>query len=330
MTITNTTSAMRQSTSIVSREGDSLHGPRLVTDEASPLCVRAFAFAEITNAIAAGGLNTPGAYLLLGKESLEDLTRVGESGNVARRLQEHAGDPGMAFAREVFVLTGLDRKLDKQAVVHFQKRLSEQVLSAGAARLIQGVAPYSADLPPSRIASLDRMFADALPLFYDAGCRCLTPPLPVPAAALAKLAEVTAAPTLAPGAEIAPEADEADEGPMEVGVTTVPVGVEELALSFCDLWARGYEHQDRFVVAAGSEMRMVANPSANEHTVTRRNRLIETGTAKGVDGVDDRYRLQVAVAFPSRAIAAKVLCGAHVGSEKWRPLCTPRPYVIAS
>jgi hypothetical protein len=133
-----------------------------------------------------------------------------------------------------------------------------------------------------------------------------------------------------PEAEIATEADEADEGPMEIGVTTVPVGVEELALSFCDLWARGYEHQGRFVVAAGSEMRMVVNPSANEHTVTRRKRLIETDTATEVDGLGDRFRLQVAVAFPSRAIAAKVLCGAHVGSEKWRPLCAPRPYVIAS
>jgi hypothetical protein len=149
----------------------------------------------------------------------------------------------------------------------------------------------------------------------------------VPATALAKLAEATAAPPLAPEAEIATEPD--DDGPMEIGVTTVPVGVEELALSFCDLWARGYEHQGRFVVAAGSEMRMVVNPSANEHTVTRRKRLIETGTATEVDGLADRFRLQVAVAFPSRAIAAKVLCGAHVGSEKWRPLCA-RPYVIAS
>jgi hypothetical protein len=330
MTITNTTAAVRQSTSIVSREGDSLHGPRLVTDEASPLCVRAFAFTEIPTAIAAGGLNTPGAYLLFGKESLEDLARVGESGNVARRLQEHTGDPTMTFAREVFVVTGFDRKLDKQAAVHFQKRLSEQVLGAGVARLIQGIAPCSADLPASRIASLDRMFMDALPLFYDAGCRCLTPPLPLPAAALSKLAEVAAAPTLVPEAETATEGDEADEGPMLIGVTTVPVGVEEFALSFGDLWARGYEHQDRFVVAAGSEMRKVANPSANGHTVARRDRLIETGTAKEIDGVDDRYRLQVAVAFPSRAIAAKVLCGAHVGSEKWPLLRAPRPDVIAS
>jgi hypothetical protein len=328
MTITNMPAALRQGTSIVTRESDNLHGPRLVTDEATPICVRAFAFGEIATAVATGGLNTPGAYLIVGKEGAEDVARPGESGNLGRRLQEHAGDSNIAsFAREVFVLCGLDRRLEKQVAVHFQKLINEQVERTGVARLIQGVSPCSADLPPTRIVSLDRMFADALPLFYDAGCRCLTPPLPIPAAALLKLAEATAAPALVPEADIPTEAD--DDGPMEIGVTTVPVGVEELALSFCDLWARGYEHQGRFVVAAGSEMRKVANPSANEHTVTRRKRLIETGTAKEIDGVDDRYRLQVAVAFPSRAIAAKVLCGAHVGSEKWRPLCA-RPYVIAS
>jgi hypothetical protein len=124
--------------------------------------------------------------------------------------------------------------------------------------------------------------------------------------------------------------EEADDGPMEVGVTTTPVGVLELTLTYFNLWARGYEHQGRFVVAAGSEMRRVANASANAHTISRRQRLIELGTATPVDDMDDRLRLQVAVAFPSKAIAAKVICGAHVASDKWRPLGAERACVIAT
>jgi hypothetical protein len=36
--------------------------------------------------------------------------------------------------------------------------------------------------------------------------------------------------------------------------------------------------------------------------------------------VTNRLRLNVAVAFPSKAIAAKVLTGVHVGTDRWRML----------
>jgi hypothetical protein len=77
MTTNMTTAALRHSTSIVTRAGGSLHGLRLVSDEASPLCVRAFPFADIATAVAEGGLNTPGAYLLVGMDG--SVARPGES-----------------------------------------------------------------------------------------------------------------------------------------------------------------------------------------------------------------------------------------------------------
>jgi hypothetical protein len=126
------------------------------------------------------------------------------------------------------------------------------------------------------------------------------------------------------------EEDGDEDGAMEIGVSTTPIGVEELQLAFADLWARGYAHQGRFVVAAGSEMRRTPNPSANAPTLARRQHLIDTGAAVPIPGAADRYRLQVAVAFPSLAIAAKVLCGAHVASDKWRPLRAARPFIIAA
>ena len=326
MTIDTIGAAARRSTTIIMRDGAGLFGLRHVTDDATAVGVHAFAFADIASAVAGGGFAVPAAYLLVRPD---DAAYVGESGNVGRRLQEHALDPSKAFASEVYVLTGFERRLDKAAVIHFQKRLSSLVESAGVVRLIKGNGPCAAELPAWRIATLDSMFEDALPLFFDAGCRCLLPALPQPAGADAP-ADETSAPALVPEANDGVEPDDADEdGPMEIGVSTVPIGVEEQELAYGDLWARGYEHQGRFLVAAGSEMRRVPNPSANIHTKHRRQELIDRGAVDGVDGLDDRFRLQAAVAFPSKAIAAKVLAGAHVGSDKWRPLRAARRFFIA-
>lgn len=77
-------------------------------------------------------------------------------------------------------------------------------------------------------------------------------------------------------------------------------------------------------------MRTTPNPSANGHTLARRQHLIATEAVLPVDGMEDRQRLQMAVAFPSRAIAAKVLSGAHLGSDKWRPLRASKPFIIAA
>ena len=206
--------------------------------------------------------------------------------------------------------------------MHLQKRLSTLVEEAAVARLIKGANPCKASITPERAATLDRMLADALPLFIDAGCRYLARD---PQAA-ARSAATVPSPSTVP---LTTSEDDDEGGPMEIGVTTVPFDVEEMELAYGDLWARGYEHQDRFVVAAGSEMRKVTNPSANSHTVDRRQDLIDKGAAVPIEGMDDRYRLQRAVAFPSRAIAAKVLAGAHVGSDKWRPLRAAAPVIVA-
>lgn len=70
-------------------------------------------------------------------------------------------------------------------------------------------------------------------------------------------------------------------------------------------------------------MRRVANASAIGRPAERRDELIATDAVADIDNVNDRYRLRVAVTFPSKAIAAKVLSGAHVGSNKWRLKLAP-------
>jgi hypothetical protein len=313
-------------TTIIMRDGADLCGPRLITDDAVILGVRAFAFADIATVAAAGGLAVAGSYLLAGTDTAGEAVYVGESGNLARRLQEHAADPNKAFATDVYVVCGFERRLDKDDAVHLQMRLGQLIEGAGVARLVNRASPCAADLPPWRIASLDRMLADVLPLLFDAGCRCLVRPR-------AQAVPIQADPpaTAAPAAPANDDAEDGDEaGIMLIGVTTVPMGVEEQELAYAGLWARGYEHQDRFVVAAGSEMRAMANASAIPPTLARRQRLIDTFAAVPIAGTPDRLRLQVAVAFPSRAIAAKVLSGAHLGSDKWRPLRAAAPFIIAA
>jgi hypothetical protein len=84
------------------------------------------------------------------------------------------------------------------------------------------------------------------------------------------------------------------------------------------------------VVAAGSEVRTAVNISVNPILRERRERLQAANAFMPISGVDDRVRLRVAVAFPSMAIAAKVVCGAHVGTAKWRPLQRTASVILAA
>ena len=294
--MTNDHLAATRRTTIIMRDNAEPFGPRFVTDDAVALTVRVFRFADIAAVTAGGMLATAGSYILSGSVGVY----VGESGNVGRRLQEHALDPSKRFAVEVFVVAGSGHRLDKSASIYLQKRFSDMVEAVGVTRLIKGANPCTVDLPAHRTASLDRMLADSLPLLFDAGCRCLArvPQVPPNATEQAECHDVTAAATAAANGVQDNHVDDGDdEGPMLIGVTTVPLGVEELELTYGDLWARGYEHQGRFVVAAGSEMRATPNPSANNHTLARRQHLIATMAVLPVDGIEDRQRLQMAVAF---------------------------------
>ncbi len=314
MTITTLTAVPRRMTTTITRDGLGLNGPRLVSDDASTLCVTALPFTDIATAVAGGAFDTPGAYILCGVSPADGVPAayVGESGKLGRRLQEHAADVDKAFATEAYVLYDLDgHRLDKNDAVHLQRRLIELVEQAGVVRLINSTTACAAKISQGRIATLDEMLLDALPLLFDAGCRFLSP-TPVPPMAPVKVeAGVSTVKDAPPPAATEPAPGETNEedddsGPMVIGVSTTPIGVEELELAYSDLWARGYDFKDRFVVAAGSEMRRMTNGSANELTKARRERLIEAEAFDEHGDDRDRYRLRIAVAFPSRAIVAKV------------------------
>ncbi len=116
---------------------------------------------------------------------------------------------------------------------------------------------------------------------------------------------------------------------MEIGAAAVPIGTGEQQLAYGDLWARGSVYQGRFVVAAGSEMRKGTTASVESHIVDRRKELIGREVLVAIPGVDDRSRLNRPVAFPTLAMAAKVLSGSDIGKSNWRPLPTATPVIIA-
>jgi hypothetical protein len=69
----------------------------------------------------------------------------------------------------------------------------------------------------------------------------------------------------------------------------------------------------------------MTRPSSSPINCTRRQALRAAGVLTQIPGAEDHMRLTVDVAFPSMAIAAKIICGAHVDSSKWRPIDMDRP-----
>lgn len=286
-------------------------GLRTAVDEAATLKASAFLSAATTEVAATGVLETSGAYILAGPR----VCYVGETGLLSRRLIEHAGDPGKGFARETFIITGVERRLDKLTVVHLQSRITEMIEARSLMTVQKGVAPCASDLPPWRKDNVDRMLADVLPLLFDLGFRGFDT-VSAPEGAAGNVGDASA------------DADDDADGTIEIGVSVAPPGVEEFEMRYMNVWARGYEYLGRFIVTAGSEIREVPNASVSVHTQRRRERLFD-GHVEPIPGVTNHQRLKVAVALPSRAIAAKVCAGAHCGTDKWRPLGRT-PVIVAN
>ena len=281
---------------------EEISGLREARDESSTVRVTALPFADASEA--AAELAEPRAYVLTGG----GIAYIGETTNLGRRLAEHAEDPGKRFATTVYAVTGAAHRLDKATVQHLQARLTSAAEQAALCHLQKGVAPCRTDLPLWRVHSLDRRLPDLFRLAFDLGCRVFHGAEPPPPAAL----PVDAVPD-------ADADDEADSGRMEIGVSTAPPGTQESELLYGDLWVRGYEHGGRFIVAAGSEIRILSNASVIEKIRRRREQLLQSAVVP-IANVADRMRLSVAVAFDSMAIAGKVASGAQLGSDRWRPV----------
>jgi predicted GIY-YIG superfamily endonuclease len=306
------------SATIVNREAGGIAGVREVLDRTTRLSVWTFPFAA-TNRVAARLMTTAATYILADHRSVY----IGESGKCGRRLLEHAADSNKQFARDVYVVSAFDPEwFDKTSAVQLQHRLIHSAKSAGLMEVRLGANPQDLLLPRWLAGSNNGMF-DAVPrLLFDAGLRAFDSNCD------SQIMPTIAAPGSGPYSD-AEVGDNDDNGSMEIA-TTAPPDVEEFELNYFDLWARGYQFGDRFVVAAGSDFHNVENNSVREIIKIRRRALLDKGVLKSIRGVEDRRRFMVAIAFPSKAIAAKICCGAHVDSSKWQPVQVRRPILLTA
>lgn len=293
--------------SIIHRPLGGLTGYRMVYDRACRAVVHAFPLSDLAAVAATGLLAGAGAYVLTDGAT----AYIGESSRPSRRLADHAADPAKAFAREAYVVSGEAGAFDKGVAVDFQYRLTNLAVATGAVAMVKGASPVEPKLSPADRSTHDRIFDDALRLLHDAGC----PVFRAPSAAAVEAAE----PAPSESAPFEANGDELDGGPLTIDVSTVPLGAAEFGLRYLGLWARGYAHRDRFVVAAGSEVRSEPNGSVDRLTKRRHDQLLGAGVLAPIPGVSDRLRLVVAVAFPTPSIAAKIICGAHTPG-RWLPL----------
>lgn len=309
------------SSTIVHRTGADIIGVRQAIDEVTGLTVHAFPMAMIRDIVPAQAMMTA-CYVLSGHGRLY----VGESIRIGRRLYEHAADPGKGFAQEVFVLTNEgSQPFDKSAVLFLQHHFSKMAEEEGLVTMQKGASATALNLARHRTAYFYRMAVIGERLLFDAGCRAFhcagDPPQRM-------AARVAAEPAAEIGGADLNTTD--DAGAMEIGVAATPAGEAESQLGYVGLWARGYPADGGFVVTAGSEVRSDINASTNPILRTRRIELEAAGVLADIPGVTDRRRLLAAVWFPSAAIAAKVITGAHVASDKWTLVRDPRPFVLAA
>jgi len=309
MTLFSSESSVQAACTNVHRPMGGIEGLREVHDDVGRLSVSAFPVAMIKD-MSMSRAAVPACYILADHAT----AYIGETGNVGRRLSDHYRDQSKAFAKEVYVVSGYQGGwLDTTAALYLQYRFTKIAEQAGLVDIMKGVNPQVLELPSHRRAALDIFVEHGERLLFDAGCRVLRSNFAGQRRAAAKAETV--------------EPD--DTGPMQIGVVATPPVGSELELAYGDLWARGFPAVEGFVVMAGSEVRKAVNPSAPPIVASRRDELTEAEALVPIPGVQDRERLCVAVCFPSAAIAAKVVTGAHVDSNKWQAPRYPRPILIA-
>ncbi|MGX4805519.1 hypothetical protein [Bradyrhizobium guangdongense] len=288
-------------------------GPRLVRDAASRVSVCAIPLTQAAHiaALAAG----PAAYVLMN----HDTAYFGETFNASTRVNKHLSDPTKAFARVAYIVTGHpDPWSNKDRAIYLQYHLWEIAKAAGHVNIVNDRTPQMPIVGEDERGELQLLLEHARQQLFDAGCLALDSNFD----SQRRLAYFE------------PEDDPIgphDEDPIRIDVVATPPVGSELELNYVGLWAHGYPTADGgFVVMPGAEMRTPVNDSAHDIIETRRDELRGKRALIPIPGVANRERLLAAVWFPSPAIAAKVVTGAHAGARVWVRRRFPQPIIIAN
>lgn len=299
-------SAPPASTTTIYRPAGGIEGFREVYDRAIDMVVWAFAWTTMKEVPIAA---VPACYLLADNSSVY----VGETVDIKRRLSEHARDTSKGFVREAYVIASASRSAlwsETITAEYLQYRLTDLAEQAALADVVKGANPRFPELGKDQRATLENLVRHAERLLFDAGCRAFR----------------SNSPTQRRSAADAEMLGSSPGGPMRIGVNATPLPGSEVELSYGDLWVRGFPHEGRFVVMAGSEVRHAVNDSAWDWVKDDRKQLRVEGVLLPIAGLEDRERLSVAVDFDSASSAAKVVCGSRDGST-WAPVRYPQSFL---
>ncbi len=287
-----TPAAQEPSTHTVHRPYGGIEGLREISDPAGRLVVTVIPFG-LADRYTVLRESLAACYVIVaeGEVDIGHIPRIDNAG-IRQAVAAAQGAPG-----EVYLIHAQrENWLFRAALPYLEDRLTELAEEAGLVEVTHCASARTWDSEDHAI--FDRYVDESLRLLFDAGCRVFHA---TPASRPAAAAEADRG--------VAP----AEEETAAIDVDAVPTAGGELALADAGLWARGYYGADGFVVLAGSEVRTVADPSADLKKL--REQLAEIMVP--IPGVDDRLRLEAAVGFSSAAIAAKVLTGAKMGDTDW-------------
>jgi hypothetical protein len=301
-------------TTNISRPGGGISGFRHVHNRASRVAVWVFPMTRVADIVLAKAA-MPAAYILADHQT----AYLGETNHFGSRLTRHRGDPTKQFAREAFVITGYPEPWsNKDPAIYLQYHLMEIAEETGHVNIANTQSAQTPVVPDNERGVLERILGDTRLLLHDAGCRVLD-------------SNFDSLRRTGPSEPREGAIGSNDEMPMRIDVIASPPLGSELELDYTGLWARGYPAANGgFVVMAGSEVRSVVNASANPIVTTRRKELADAEVLAPIPGLQDRLRLRVSVWFPSAAIAAKVVTGAHVNSRVWGRPSYPQPLLITT
>src|ERR1700752_3611306 len=228
-------SAPPASPTTIYRPAGGIEGFREVYDRAMDYVVWAFAWTTMKEVPIAA---VPACYLLVDNSSVY----IGETVDIKRRLSEHARDISKNFVRKAYVIASAHRSAlwsETITAEYLQYRLTDLAEQAAFVDVVKGANPRFAELGKHQRATLENLVRHSERLLFDAGCRAFRSNSPTQRRAPADAESLGSDPV----------------GPMLIGVNATPVPGTQLELAYGDLWVRGFPHEGRFVVMAGSEVR---------------------------------------------------------------------------
>jgi hypothetical protein len=272
----------------------SITGRREVDSFGSILRLRASSFAELDRLKE----NVIGGHIVYVIDAPRIYTGHGQgSRNIGDRINQAA-----RHAHQVYIIFSDDPRFDKVTASYVEARLID-IAACLAIPLANGVRPFGLD-GLNLSADLEQLVADALFLLAVAGfrrfeeSRLTEAGRPVRVAATGDLDDVLV---------IEPEA-----------AKTISAGAVLQRLVCRDLQAVGCPIDDRFLILPGADFAFETKSGLSPHN-RRRRQVIETmKILRSLPGVTDRAQLSVGLDCKSRAIAAKILTGEHLGTRAWQ------------